>query len=392
MSTTIRKLQLPDGGIYKGEVNSIGIPNGKGECKWNDGTEYNGSWVNGEMHGVGLYTDKSGYIVKGFWMQGKLIHNFSSQDGRYEGQRDTEGSPHGKGTYEWPDGRRYEGSWVNGKMHGVGTMHYSDGRIIRGFWYDGELLHTFDNQIPASQIPKNKNKISALLVGNDYPHTASSLCNCVADVEAIGEIMRRIGIDVVILRNASENEIQDGLRQLQQKGTSEKDAAIFYFSGHGRQVGPWHFLVPDKGNCLCLERDVLMDLYDTKYRNLILIHDACNVISPISKEAVDDVYDNSKEDNWVKYQNMLHDRNVLYAFSTLNGQYASALSNHRNSMYALGLMEYINQKKLSVMKMFNNITQFVIAYSNKEFGGIIEVPHVEHTVFDYDFSLYDPED
>ena len=89
---------------------------------------------------------------------------------------------------------------------------------------------------------------------------------------------------------------------------------------------------------------------------------------------------------------MLHDRNILYAFSTLNGHFANAISNHRNSMYALGLMEYINQKKLPVMKMFNNITQFVIAYSNKEFGRIIEVPHVEHTVFDYDFSLYDPED
>jgi peptide/nickel transport system permease protein len=33
----------------------------------------------------------------------------------------------GRGIYEWPDGRRYEGSWLNGKQHGVGIYHTSKG-------------------------------------------------------------------------------------------------------------------------------------------------------------------------------------------------------------------------------------------------------------------------
>lgn len=40
---------------------------------------------------------------------------------------------HGFGTYEWKDGRKYEGYWAKNFMHGQGVYSWPDGRK-----YDGD--------------------------------------------------------------------------------------------------------------------------------------------------------------------------------------------------------------------------------------------------------------
>ncbi|MDX5324978.1 MAG: phospholipid carrier-dependent glycosyltransferase [Bacteroidota bacterium] len=40
----------------------------------------------------------------------------------------------GHGTYRWPDGRVYEGEWLNGQKSGQGTLKFPDGRIFEGLW------------------------------------------------------------------------------------------------------------------------------------------------------------------------------------------------------------------------------------------------------------------
>lgn len=315
-------------------------------------------------------------------------------DGLYVGELDENGLPHSEmATATWGNGTSYRGAWRHGKMFGVGTIYENGLAKYRGFWWNGELIHKFgEGDIPSQEekLPENKKKIVALLVGCDYPNSEALLPNCVADVDAVGAKMRQIGADVTVLRNASEDEIIKELERLNEKGKVEVDAAIFYFSGHGNQVGPWHFLIPDSGYPVCLERDVLIGLHDTKYKNLIIIHDACNVLGPLSAKELEKLNDKKDERNWVNYQNLLHDRNILYAFSALDGQAATARSRHENGMYALALMEYIHQRNLPVMKMFDLVSSFVKAYSSKEFGVIAEVPHVEHATFDYDFCLYEP--
>ena len=37
-----------------------------------------------------------------------------------------------------PDGRKYEGQWMNGKQHGEGVYTTSNGRTKRGMWVDGK--------------------------------------------------------------------------------------------------------------------------------------------------------------------------------------------------------------------------------------------------------------
>ncbi len=41
---------------------------------------------------------------------------------------------HGKGTYIFSNGDRYEGEWVNDMKHGKGTFYYGNGELYIGQW------------------------------------------------------------------------------------------------------------------------------------------------------------------------------------------------------------------------------------------------------------------
>eukprot|EP00434_Breviolum_minutum_P004149 symbB.v1.2.003657.t2/scaffold175.1/size369221/13 len=45
---------------------------------------------------------------------------------------------HGEGRYEWPDGRAYEGQYMNDLKEGEGTFLWADGRKFTGQWKDGK--------------------------------------------------------------------------------------------------------------------------------------------------------------------------------------------------------------------------------------------------------------
>ena len=45
---------------------------------------------------------------------------------------------HGQGTYKWPDGRMYHGSYENDKKHGFGVYIWVDGRAYLGEWNQGK--------------------------------------------------------------------------------------------------------------------------------------------------------------------------------------------------------------------------------------------------------------
>jgi hypothetical protein len=44
----------------------------------------------------------------------------------------------GKGVFTWPDGRKYEGEYLNDKKHGFGIFTFKDGRVYEGEWENGK--------------------------------------------------------------------------------------------------------------------------------------------------------------------------------------------------------------------------------------------------------------
>jgi len=41
---------------------------------------------------------------------------------------------HGRGSFRWPDGRHYEGQYVDDKKEGQGVFEWPDGRKYLGLW------------------------------------------------------------------------------------------------------------------------------------------------------------------------------------------------------------------------------------------------------------------
>lgn len=333
--------------------------------------------------------------------------------GLYIGELNDNGLPHSsQATCTWPNGSAYQGAWINGIMCGVGTMYEFGAIKHRGYWWKGELIHVFGNEElpqPETKLPKNKNKIAALLIGNSYPDSECPLPKSVVDVDVIGDKLKRIGVDVTTLKNATEADFLKGIKDLCNKD-AQFDHALIYFSGHGethhynyvgrrddnsvftRVFGPFHTWISNDRILVYQEWDLLAHIKDSTFKNVIIINDACQVTRLYNFDDLPN--DNHKELVLAAYtnQNNWQSRNLLTANAALEGWEATEWSNDKCGLYALGLIQYLEQKNLPVVKMFEYVNDFVVKYSMKEKGEIIQQPNTSFTMFDTSFCLYNPED
>jgi len=87
----------------------------KGEDK---GWSYVGEFMDGTVHGKGVAN----------WPEGD----------QYVGEV-AYGKVHGQGTYTFPDGRKYVGELRYGQPNGLGTMTSADGKVEKGVWRNGKF-------------------------------------------------------------------------------------------------------------------------------------------------------------------------------------------------------------------------------------------------------------
>jgi hypothetical protein len=75
----------------------LGLPHGKGEYTFLDGSRYTGEMREGVFSGKGVYKDATGYVQEGMFEDGVL---------------------HGFGTHTWRNGHTMTGNWIRGVLHG----------------------------------------------------------------------------------------------------------------------------------------------------------------------------------------------------------------------------------------------------------------------------------
>ena len=79
-----------------------------------------------------------GECIKGDCENGK--GTFTFPDGRKYVGEFREGKKHGQGTFTFPNGRQYIGEYRKGKKHGQGTFTFPDGKKYVGKFKDGEYV------------------------------------------------------------------------------------------------------------------------------------------------------------------------------------------------------------------------------------------------------------
>mmetsp|Transcript_19954 Transcript_19954/g.44294 ORF Transcript_19954/g.44294 Transcript_19954/m.44294 type:complete len:300 (-) Transcript_19954:610-1509(-) len=169
MGLTETEKRLPDGSVYKGEVDASGQKHGEGTLTTTSGAVYSGSFRDDKKEGFGKCTSPSktskgslGSVYEGHWsgdaqhgrgtikwadgstFDGTFARGKKNGDGRFSwadgstftGQfRDNE--MNGRGSYKWSDGISYTGDWVNNVMQGHGDMSWPDGRQYVGQFRSG---------------------------------------------------------------------------------------------------------------------------------------------------------------------------------------------------------------------------------------------------------------
>ena len=137
------EILYPGGAIYKGEVNTDGIPNGLGTLIATTGVQWTGPFVEGRAHGYGTATRPKGGTMTGLWQ--KFVAsgiftdvNDSCNGGTFVGQLQ-DSAREGRGLMKSAFGYTYEGEFHRNEMHGDGVRVYASGDVYRGQSRNGEM-------------------------------------------------------------------------------------------------------------------------------------------------------------------------------------------------------------------------------------------------------------
>lgn len=169
---TIRyKTFVEDGHRFEGRcINNI--IDGTGIYYWPDSSYYVGHWVNGKRWGHGIKVYPNGKYEILYYENERIVDRtiqnndtFDNGFGIYAGET-RNGEACGRGTFCWPDGWRFEGTWTEDGRNRYGVLYYpnskkpafignytnerengygcdisEDGKITIGFWSNGEYLY-----------------------------------------------------------------------------------------------------------------------------------------------------------------------------------------------------------------------------------------------------------
>jgi uncharacterized caspase-like protein len=122
----------------------------------------------------------------------------------------------------------------------------------------------------------------ALVMGNGAYRSVAPLSNPSNDAADIAQALRRIGFDVIEGRDLEKRAMEDKIRDFGHK-LDKADVALFFYAGHGLQVGGKNYLVPidaklDRAGDLSFETvevGLVMGQMEAEKRVNLVFLDAC---------------------------------------------------------------------------------------------------------------------
>lgn len=317
---------------YEGDF-SYGKFEGIGTMYYPDGAYYTGGWKKNTKNGRGKLVRTDGSVTEGVWENGKYAGSVSGGNtavAQATGQKpskpaasgankpDVSGMRNcnsiycrsGKGYYNYPDGSRwvgefvdgvptgkgicyyaggdrYEGQWLKGAPHGEGVMHFANGRVYGAVWVNGSPVRELDSDeiVPSNpvRIEASKNvKIYAVVVGVSQYTAMPSLKYTDDDAHLFNSFLRSPeggGLDdsqiaLLIDEAATRENILRTMRQFFLKA-DDNDVVLFYFSGHGLEgcFLPSDF---DGYNNKLRHEEIKNILMQSKAKHKLCIADACH--------------------------------------------------------------------------------------------------------------------
>jgi uncharacterized caspase-like protein len=115
--------------------------------------------------------------------------------------------------------------------------------IILIFFFFEFYINSFAQSDTSNNPTLNLSK-KALVIGNsNYP--AAPLKACVNEANLISEVLKKLGFDVVLLKNAGLTDMKKAISDFGEKVQKDKNTiSLFYFSGYAKQFMKENYLIP----------------------------------------------------------------------------------------------------------------------------------------------------
>lgn len=228
--------------------------------------------------------------------------------------------------------------------------------------------------------PEQESRV-ALLIGN-AAYDFSPLTNPVNDVRAMSKTLTALGFEVTSLEDAGYTEMVDGVRRFGDRLRGGGGVALFYFAGHGVQMGGINYLIPIgsdirkehevKYNALNVNQVVdEMDFSDNRVNIVVL--DACRN-NPFARSF------RSAQSGLAQID---APSGTLIAFATAPGEVANDGSGD-NGLYTEHLLANISKPGLAVEQVFKHVRVGVLDSTRGE-----QVPWESSSLVG-DFYFIDP--
>ena len=416
---TVTNQSNPVSEANTGAITQSNLPvcQGSDTTKWSNCTgtktfpnddKYVGEFKDGKLHGqvTGTFANGDKYLgeFKDDKRNGQGTFTFANGN-KYVGEF-KHNNYNGEGTFTFASGYKYVGEFKHNKFNGQGTLYSSNASIInQGIWLDDTIVRSTVVQQADTPTSVQQSKISnteierlraeaelerkrrqeleeqlrlsqqqtqttsptvsvpsigrrvALVVGNAN-YKVRPLKNPRNDADDISRSLRSSGFEVIDLRDASLQQMRNGVRQFGDR-LINNDVGLVYFSGHGVEVKGRNYFIPVNADIMRedeiadqgLDVSLILEKMNTAGKGVnILIVDACR----------DDPFGRSFRSSSRGLAQMDAPRGTIIAYATSPGKVASdGDPRERNSPYTKNLIKAMQQPNKPIEQVFKEVRRAV---------------------------------
>ena len=216
--------------------------------------------------------------------------------------------------------------------------------VFFGFW----LLASVADAQSVFKLPVlNPSQKVALVIGNNEYRAVAKLKNTKNDARLIGDALRSVGFQVIYKYDLSQSGMDEAFREFS-AALGKNSVALFFYAGHGLQVGGKNYLVPtdfefEKSVGGLWDIGAALDGISGKSRMNIVVLDSCRTSSDTISKAL------NGQTGFTEFKNTPD--GTFIAFSTSPGKVASDGAG-ANSPYTEVLAESLRWKPAQLEQVF----------------------------------------
>ena len=223
---------------------------------------------------------------------------------------------------------------------------------------------------------------TALVIGNAGYKSVPPLVNPANDANAIAGVLRECGFAVTALTDANDAQMRSAIADYAKALAAGKSVGVFYFAGHGLQLG-WHnYLVPVDASIHKLE-----DIPSQSVDLANLLSGIARADNPMNVIILDACRDNPFGDFRVEQKGLSQmdaPARTLLAYATAPGNVASD-GDGSNGLYTQNLLREMKTREAKIEDVFKRVRLAVRRATNGR-----QVPW-ESTSLEEDFYFIPPE-